>query len=191
MRLAVIGLAFLSNATLADIDTARATAVGNAYNSPTYLNPMMGAGTLSVTRFDRDSITCPTTTLTAGFMPTKTHNDYGINSNRSENYVALLSLNVPLDWGGTITRCKQRQEALIARDKISLTRAKISQEFAVIDACLKIKREKLMLDPRVFPFAKKCQGLLTFDEAFHKREDLNQVQYKHELDGYSAWYDSH
>ena len=184
MRLAVIGLALLSNVTLADIDSAGATAVGNAYNSPTYLNPMMGAGTLSVTRFDRDSITCPTTTFTAGFMPTKTHNDYGINSNRSENYVALISLNVPLDWDGTVTRCRQRQEALVARDRMN-------REFAIIDACLRIKREKLILDPRLFPFAKKCRGLLTFDEAFHKREDLNQVQYKHELDGYSTWYNSH
>lgn len=123
-------------------------AEGSVYVNSSQYNPMFG-NNLPSTVIGKDYSSCPTSTLSVAAMPSHSNDDWGGNNN---TITFGLSLDMPLDWEGAISRCEDHQVA----QKIQLETANISNILAV---CMQAKREGFVLDPKVIPMAKYCKGI--------------------------------
>jgi hypothetical protein len=127
--------------------SAQANASGSIYNHANQYNNLFG-GYLPSTKFSLDSVTCPTAQFTVGALPNYTHHQLG----HQDGVSGVIGLNMPVDFNGTLKRCKQQQAAL-------LRRIETDREFAILSVCKNAAEAGLYLDPQVFPWARYCQGV--------------------------------
>lgn len=149
-------LALLSPLALANGNSLTATdanassaAEGNVYVSSQQMNPMYGYSRLPDTVIGNDYTSCPTSKISMGVMPSYSTGNY---SGRNKNIAVGLTLDMPLDFEGAITRCKQHQKA-------QLIRMQTQNITNIVSACMEVKRQGFMLDPKVIPWAKYCKGI--------------------------------
>lgn len=128
---------------------ASSEAAGNVYMSSQQLNPMFGNQRMPETVIGRDFTSCPTSKLSMGVMPSHSSGDY---SGRQRSISVGLSLDIPLNFEGAISRCRDQQKAQIIRTQTeNITN--------IVSACMEVRRQGFLLDPKVIPWAKYCAGI--------------------------------
>lgn len=153
MKRTIIALALMATSTLASAAGAydnnnSAEYSGNMYNSNAMSNVQVNNSGSSYSSLG--NITCPTGTFTIGAAYNDTQIESGSNASSG---TSLLTYNHPIDLNGTISRCIDAQKA-------EVTRMETENDFNVIRNCIAAKQANLTLDPKVFPWAKKCEGIL-------------------------------
>ncbi|AUR96767.1 hypothetical protein NVP1232O_33 [Vibrio phage 1.232.O._10N.261.51.E11] len=103
----------------------------------------------------RDRVTCPTGKFTAAAIPTKTNSDYGDSDSAS----LMVGLSIPVDFNGTVDRCKQQQRLMIRNAEWEMTDREIDTDMRILAACKKAFDDKININPKAFPWAKKCDSL--------------------------------
>lgn len=120
---------------------------GSMYNSNAMSNVQVNNTGSSYTAMD--NITCPTGTWSAGAAFNDTQMSHGSDANSG---TMMLSYNHPTDLNGTVSRCvKAQKAALITRER--------NNDFDIIRNCIAAKNAGIRLDPMVFAWAKKCEGV--------------------------------
>ncbi len=156
MKKILIATALLSLSTTAFADDpfnpyqsgASSVSEGNVYVSSNSINPLMSSP-LPMTTIGKDFTSCAGTKLSFAALPHQTTNDY---MGKQRGASLAISLDVPLDWEGNISRCENMQKAMIIRNETeNLTN--------IVGACMNARKQGFTLDPKVIPWAKYCRGI--------------------------------
>ena len=100
-------------------------------------------------------VTCPTGKFTAAAIPMTTNSDYGDSNSAS----LMVGLSIPVDFNGTVDRCKQQQRLMIRNAEWEMTDREIDTDMRILAACKKAFDDKININPEAFPWAKKCDSL--------------------------------
>lgn len=140
------GAALAGDGLNADAD-AVASADGTVLNHNTQMNTMLD-NDISYSTFNRESVTCPESRLSIALMPNHAkhmHSD-------STSITGILSLDMPLDINGTISRCKKHQNTL-------LSLARLDNDMKILTACIKAMQLNIHISKEHFQWAEKCKSV--------------------------------
>ena len=143
----------------------------NPSSSAEYNSPMNNANTMSnvqvnnsATPFvDLRGIRCPVASLTTGAGVGAAHT----KDNGSQSANAVIGFQVPIDLNGTIDRCQQAQRAEVAK-------MRFASDMEILRACVEARTNGYRLDPAVYPWAAKCNGLITVQQPYNNDPALIQ-----------------
>lgn len=158
IKFIVIAAAFASSLALANQQQpiyandalSSSAAEGNVFVSSHQVNPMFGNQRMPETIIGKDYTSCPTSKMSIGMMPSHSKGNY---SGRNNSIAMGVTLDMPLDWEGALTRCEDHQKAQVIRmETENITN--------IVSACMEVKRQGFVLDPKVIPWAKYCKGIV-------------------------------
>lgn len=98
-----------------------------------------------------DGIYCPTASMTVGAATMDSESEYYDSSTKS--MAVTVGIHIPIDLGnGTLSRCRRAQEAAVYQRKLN-------DDWSTIRKCIDLHKAGIKLDPRIYPWAKRCDGL--------------------------------
>lgn len=147
-------LPFAVSADQFDSASAASYANGTVVNSNYQTNNALNGDVPYVT-YGKEMISCPTGKLTANVLPSYNHTTYG----DSDGVTLMIGYSMPLDFNGTVGRCRQQEKAMIRAFEIKTRNDLLNQDFMIMSACKKARMEGITLDDKVFDWAVKCRGL--------------------------------
>ena len=130
-------------------------AVQNTSNTE-YNSPMNNANTMSNVQVNNSAtpyvdlrgIRCPTAALTAGAGITQADSSKAY----ADSHNLVIGFQMPIDINGTIDRCVQAQQA-------DLANMRFDNDLKILSVCEKALEKGYYLDPEIFPWAAKCEGV--------------------------------
>lgn len=112
-----------------------------------------------------DGSRCPTPSIVLGGGYTQSQDDWYDEDQNAAS--ATIGLQIPLDQGGVIDDCRKSVAA-----KRHFTEVKLDMQ--IIRNCFTAQKEGLHLNPKYFPWASKCEGIIAGNPDYWKHMRMLQ-----------------
>lgn len=156
--LILLAVMFSSTAYCANSSNSSAYADGSVVNYNSQSNNALD-GEMPQAIFSENMISCPTSKLGLYVIPSHNSSDYG----DSNGITGMMGVTIPLDTNGTMDRCAQGQRLIVRnleiRNEKRESESKLDYDMKIMAACEKAFKDGTFIDPNVYPWAVKCQGM--------------------------------
>lgn len=140
--------------------SSQASASGTVVNQALQTNNSTSAD-LAYSQFSRQAVSCESGSFGIALIPSFSNTDYS----DSNNFVGMITLSLPTNFNGTVTRCSKQQAALIRLTQMDINDKNVENDLKIIHACRSAHKNGIGLRVEQFPWAAKCDGL-----SFHSTE---------------------
>lgn len=156
----IIALLLLLPSMVFAESSSQASANGTVVNQALQTNNSTSAD-LSYSQFGRQMVSCESGSFGISLIPSFSNGTYS----NSDNIVGMVTLSIPTNFNGTVTRCSKQQAALIRLTQMDINDKSVENDLKIIHACRSAHQNGIGIRVEQFAWAAKCDGL-----SFHSTE---------------------